>query len=163
MTKTVIKLKCVCGCDHVSDMEIDNGTARQEIKRCGCPDWIFHEIILESQSPKNYCYGMLYGDDLCKRPIGPGGGILCAGHVAALRWKFDAKKVFEFRANTEPATDKQIKYIERLLESFDGADDVQLAIQAFNQWPVTVRSYTKGEAMYFIKCALGEIRQKVIQ
>lgn len=104
---------------------------------------------------------MLYGGDLCKREIYS--GVLCKHHAMALIWKFDIDKVSENKANADHATEKQIKYMEGLLESFARAGELVLAIQAFNQWPVTVRDYTKGEAMYFIKCARGEIKPKAIQ
>lgn len=74
------------------------------------------------------------------------------------QWPYDKRIAHQYDSLTEQATHKQIGYILNLSERNKDGDEMLNSIMDSIPEDLDVEDLTKGQAMYVIKCLLGEIK-----
>lgn len=72
---------------------------------------------------------------------------------------YDPARVDENKAGLEPITEKQIRYILKLSKQRYDKDEFLNNVIDSIPGNLGVENLSKGQAMYVIKCLLGEIKQ----
>lgn len=78
-------------------------------------------------------------------------------------WPYDPERINENKAGNEPITIKQLEYISKLDHPLNRAhaiwNDVLDSIPEWRgEYDYDLQKLTKGQAMYVIKCLLGDIK-----